>query len=405
MKDGTGNWNIYYICRDYLGSITQITKSYGVVQELSYDAWGQLRNPANQTVYAPDTAPELFLGRGYTGHEHLPQFGLINMNARLYDPALGRFLSPDPFVKNPFSSQGFNRFSYAMNNPMSYIDRDGQFPWLVFLIVAAFMYLDNAHNNTPHNKDAGNPGNWAWNPTSWNSTIVGNVGYNTGGNWTFSGGIGNPNGLIPVMGYNTQYGPGVGVNNYGSTSMYYPGYENRVNNAIEQGANNAFNNARTSSWTTTGLSTGTAVSSEVLYSKYFGTWFGKNGKFYDQSWGGNGYTGGKNMFANKLSTKISVIGKIAGGYNAYNIYEQYNSGEMDVPQLIFEEASNAYSTLGGAYGIAWGVGWESGRLISQQSWYQRAKFNFWRQMWEYKYGPPSDQNYMMWRYFYEDYKP
>ena len=49
-------------------------------QELSYDAWGRLRNPATQTVYAQGSEPALFLGRGYTGNEHLPWFGLINMN-------------------------------------------------------------------------------------------------------------------------------------------------------------------------------------------------------------------------------------------------------------------------------------------------------------------------------------
>jgi hypothetical protein len=46
-----------------------------VKQELSYDAWGRLRNPANQQVYAIGCEPELFLGRGYTGHEHLTPFG------------------------------------------------------------------------------------------------------------------------------------------------------------------------------------------------------------------------------------------------------------------------------------------------------------------------------------------
>jgi len=130
VKEGTGNWNIYYLCRDNLGSITHITNSSGsVVQELSYDAWGQLRDPANQTVYAPGSEPELFLGRGYTGHEHLPQFALINMNARLYDAALGRFLSPDPFVQSPNFTQNFNRYSYALNNPLRYTDKNGQ--WII----------------------------------------------------------------------------------------------------------------------------------------------------------------------------------------------------------------------------------------------------------------------------------
>ena len=97
-----GLWKIYYICRDYLGSITHITNADGSLKaEYSYDAWGRLRNLVTQEAYAPGSEPVLFIGRGYTGHEHLPWFGLINMNARLYDPALGRFLSPDPYVQAP----------------------------------------------------------------------------------------------------------------------------------------------------------------------------------------------------------------------------------------------------------------------------------------------------------------
>ena len=123
-----GLWKIYYICRDYLGSITHIANADGSLkQELSYDAWGRLRNPDTQVAYAPGTEPVLFLGRGYTGHEHLTWFGLINMNARLYDPALGRFLSPDPYVQAPDFTQNFNRYSYCLNNPLIYVDKDGEF--------------------------------------------------------------------------------------------------------------------------------------------------------------------------------------------------------------------------------------------------------------------------------------
>ncbi len=99
-----------------MGSITHIADAYGSLrQELSYDAWGRLRNPSTQAVYAPGSEPALLLGRGYTGHEHLTWFGLINMNARLYDPALGRFLSPDPYVQAPDFTQNFNRYSYRHN--------------------------------------------------------------------------------------------------------------------------------------------------------------------------------------------------------------------------------------------------------------------------------------------------
>ena len=67
------------------------------------------------------------LGRGYTGHEHLTRFGLINMNACLYDPVLGRFLSPDPYVQMPDFTQNFNRYSYCLNNPLVYVDENGEF--------------------------------------------------------------------------------------------------------------------------------------------------------------------------------------------------------------------------------------------------------------------------------------
>lgn len=123
-----GEEKVYNILRDHLGSITHIIAQDGsLVQELSYDAWGRLRDPATQQVYDPDKEPELFLGRGYTGHEHLQEFGLVNMNARLYDAALGRFLSPDPYVQMPDFSQNFNRYSYCMNNPLCYVDKDGKF--------------------------------------------------------------------------------------------------------------------------------------------------------------------------------------------------------------------------------------------------------------------------------------
>ena len=55
-----GSWNLHYICRDYLGSITQMTDSNGtLLQEVSYDAWGRLRNPNTLVAYLPEMEPEL----------------------------------------------------------------------------------------------------------------------------------------------------------------------------------------------------------------------------------------------------------------------------------------------------------------------------------------------------------
>ena len=135
IKEGSGAWTFYNIGRDYLGNITHIATADGtLVEENSYDPWGRLRNPETKEIYSLGTEPELMLGRGYTGHEHLTWFGLINMNARLYDPVLGRFLSPDPFVQMPDFTQNFNRYSYCLNNPLVYVDENGELAWFVPII-------------------------------------------------------------------------------------------------------------------------------------------------------------------------------------------------------------------------------------------------------------------------------
>jgi RHS repeat-associated protein len=61
---------------------------------------------------------------GFTGHEHDGELGLINMRGRLYDPTLGQFLQPDPFVTN-LTPRGVNPYAYVMNNPTTFVDPSG----------------------------------------------------------------------------------------------------------------------------------------------------------------------------------------------------------------------------------------------------------------------------------------
>ena len=65
------------------------------------------------------------LHRGCMGHEMLNEFNLINMNGRVYDPVLGRFLSPDKYVQEGDNSQNYNSYSYCLNNPLKYADPSG----------------------------------------------------------------------------------------------------------------------------------------------------------------------------------------------------------------------------------------------------------------------------------------
>ncbi len=66
-------------------------------------------------------------GPGYTGHVNDPDTGLVYMQQRYYDPAVGRFISPDPVVPTPGNVFNFGRYTYANNNPMRYTDPTGMY--------------------------------------------------------------------------------------------------------------------------------------------------------------------------------------------------------------------------------------------------------------------------------------
>src|SRR5690606_39198947 len=122
-----------YAYQDHLGSIVAVTDDQGnVVAEQNFDAWGRERNPQDWTYNTTQIGlTHSWLYRGYTGHEHMPHFSIINMNGRMYDPILGRMMSPDPYIM-PGGTQGLNRYSYCLNNPLKYTDQTGEYIQLVF---------------------------------------------------------------------------------------------------------------------------------------------------------------------------------------------------------------------------------------------------------------------------------
>jgi len=114
-----------YLHRDHLGSVSTVTNSGGTVEEqLSFDAWGQRRYD-DWTAGVP--AGPFETTRGFTGHEMLDDVGIIHMNGRIYDPDTGRFLSADPTVQFADNAQNLNRYSYVLNNPLSFTDPTGYF--------------------------------------------------------------------------------------------------------------------------------------------------------------------------------------------------------------------------------------------------------------------------------------
>ena len=97
---------------------------------MAFAAWGERANPADLAPLPGAEAASFdacATTRGFTGHEMLDAVGAVHMNGRVYDPALGRFLQADPFVQFPANLQSHNRYSYALNNPLSYTDPSGYF--------------------------------------------------------------------------------------------------------------------------------------------------------------------------------------------------------------------------------------------------------------------------------------
>ena len=104
--------------QDHLGSPIAETGLSGAVNwREAYSAYGEKRlDPAGNRD-----------DEGFTGHIDDAATGLTYMQARYYDPVIGRFLSNDPVVFSVDRPQYFNRYSYCMNDPVNCIDPDGEF--------------------------------------------------------------------------------------------------------------------------------------------------------------------------------------------------------------------------------------------------------------------------------------
>jgi len=181
IQNNDGVNHLFYVYTDHLGSILTLTDDAGnVVFEQNFDPWGRKRNPNDWSYdfssYVPPTVPSglpdpnIWLTRGFTGHEHLDEFALINMNGRMYDPILGRVLSTDNFVQDNTATQGYNRYSYAFNNPLIYTDPTGELAWFVPVIVGAAI---GAYTGASIQSETAEF--WNWDRDAWKGAIVGGV--------------------------------------------------------------------------------------------------------------------------------------------------------------------------------------------------------------------------------------
>jgi len=135
-RDGVG----FYYHRDHLGSMRAVTDAAGSLKAgYRYDPYGR------RTVLSGSAADSDF---GYTGHFSHQASGLALAPYRAYDAGIGRWLSRDPIGEQG----GVNLYSYVRNNPVNYIDPDGNNPVAIGLALTATLAAYGYYNyhNTMH---------------------------------------------------------------------------------------------------------------------------------------------------------------------------------------------------------------------------------------------------------------
>ncbi|PDT00054.1 hypothetical protein CO666_32645, partial [Rhizobium chutanense] len=113
VTSGSTTQDKFFLHRDHLASVRQVTNESGTrVEQTGYAAYGEATNTTMQTK------------KGYIGERFDPETGLMYLNARYYDPAFGRFISPDDW--DPIKEGvGTNRYAYAGNDPVNSSDPNG----------------------------------------------------------------------------------------------------------------------------------------------------------------------------------------------------------------------------------------------------------------------------------------
>jgi RHS repeat-associated protein len=131
ISEGGGE-RLLFIHSDHLGSTILITDERGErAAEQRFYPYGEVRwrEGAFPTDY------------GFTGQRWEQELGLYDYKARFYDPALGRFISADTVVPNPGNPQALNRYSYAYNRPLVYVDHSGHIPIPPVVIAVGLLVL------------------------------------------------------------------------------------------------------------------------------------------------------------------------------------------------------------------------------------------------------------------------
>lgn len=236
------------------------------------------------------------------------------MNGRLYDPLLGRFLSTDNFVQEPYDSQNFNRYSYCLNNPLKYTDPSGEF--LHLLIGAAI----------------GGFTNWMLNRCQWNASGLGYFGVGAFST-AFSSGVAS--GINVALAGGNFWTGAAGLSKGVSSTGFFAG----MATGISSGFTGGFFSAAGNSWINghgfaEGLMTG--LRSGGIGALVNGLLGGLHGGLDALNKGANFWTG--NAFFNLNGVYASsgfqigestITGKFVGRFEGVNVFESKSLGSIN----------------------------------------------------------------------------
>jgi RHS repeat-associated protein len=116
----TGNAPLEYVYTDHLGTPRSMGSTGGA------NVWSQEYYPFGEFLAGTsDGTSETTIA--LTGKLRDNETGLQYFGSRYYDPDLGRFISVDPAAPDYTNPQTLNRYVYTLNNPLKYIDPNGEF--------------------------------------------------------------------------------------------------------------------------------------------------------------------------------------------------------------------------------------------------------------------------------------
>jgi RHS repeat-associated protein len=128
--EGVSVDEVTYILGDQHDSTDTAETARGAAQAMKFDPFGNriafdsTGRPDLRVRGVPATPPVPAVSHGYTGHEMEDDLGVINMQGRIYDPRVGRFMQSDA-VALLGASQAWNHYSYTLNNPLRFTDPSG----------------------------------------------------------------------------------------------------------------------------------------------------------------------------------------------------------------------------------------------------------------------------------------